>query len=172
MAVASAYWTETLTPAQRQGWSDYATGTPLPDRFGELRNVGGRQMFLRTNVALLNIGGNIIPTAPGTPGVATPISPTLTGNTSDGLEISGVDIPVPVGAFVMGRIGIPVTQARNFYKAPFQQIVATLPATAFPQLVLPDTSVQVGQRYFMAFRTFTVDGRVSEQVIKQVDILV
>lgn len=171
MAVASAAWTNTLTAAERQAWSDYSTGTPLPDRFGELKVVGGRQMFLRTNVALLNIGGSMITTAPSTPGVATPISPTLTGDTTAGLEIASVDITVPTGAIVMGRIGLPVSQARNFYKAPFSQVVAILPATTFPLAVLAPAAVAIGQRYFMAFRTFHADGKVSEEVIKRIDIL-
>ncbi len=170
MAQSSSDWTNVLTAAQRSGWADYALTTPLPNRFGESINVGGRQMYLRSNVARLFLDLTSIPDAPATPGVATPVLPTMTGDTSSGIEIQNVLPTIATDQLVIGRISPPVSQAKNFFKAPFTLDTVLTDASTFPVEVKPAVEVSIGQRYFYAFRTFDIDGKVSEEVIVRVDI--
>ncbi len=46
-------WTDVLSSSQREGWEVYAVQVPLPDKLGELRNVGGLAMYTRSNVSRL-----------------------------------------------------------------------------------------------------------------------
>lgn len=170
MAIESSAWTNILTGAQRAAWADYALGTPLPNRFGESINVGGRQMYLRTNVARNYLGLSRVVTAPATPGVAAPTVPTLTGDTTDGLEIASVDVVPGAGGVMIVRTGIAVNQARNFYKAPFTLVGAVTNTTVFPLNLIAPAGVSIGQRYFVAVRTFEALGKVSEEAIYMVDV--
>jgi len=170
MATASAAWTNTLTAAERSAWADYAVATPMPNRFGDNINVGGRQMFLRTSVVLVDNGGTVANTAPATPGVAAPVLLTLTGDTVSGIEVASVSPAIPVGAIIFIGEGIPVSQARNFYKAPFSKQGLMSSATTFPHLLKANTEVAIGQRYFYTARVVQTDAKVSEQVIVRVDI--
>jgi hypothetical protein len=64
-------WTTTLTTLQRNAWHDYAANTPLPGRFGDPRNVTGRAMYLRGNIARVNAGFPVIDNAPAIFALAT-----------------------------------------------------------------------------------------------------
>lgn len=171
LATASAAWTNTLTAAERQAWADYAVATPMPNRFGNNINVGGRQMFLRSSVAIVDNGGTVAATAPATPGVAAPITIVLTGDTTAGIEIASVSPAIPTGALLFIGESIPVSQARNFYKAPFTKQGFISSVTTYPHLLKANTEVAIGQRYFYSARLIQDDAKVSEQVIVRVDIL-
>lgn len=171
MANASAAWTNTLTAAERTAWEDYATTTPLPNRFGDNINVGGRQMFLRTSVALVNNGGSVANTAPTTPGVAAPILLTLTGDTTAGIEIASVSPAIPTGAVLFVGAGIPVSQARNYYKAPFSKTAVLTSASTYPFALRDAGDCAIGQRYYYSARIIQEDAKVSEQTVATVDIL-
>ena len=170
-ANASARWSLTLTAAQRQGWEDYASETPIPDRFGELRTVGGRRMYLRFNAAATILGASFIDTAPATPGVAPAATLVLAGDTTDGIRATGWDIEPPAISIVLVRQGLPVSQARNFYKSPFVTNQLVFPTVIFPVVLVPPAGVAVGQRWFFASRVFQGDAKVSFRTIQRVDIL-
>lgn len=46
-------WQDTLTSAQRAAWDNYAEQVPLPNSFGDPRNVGGIGMYVRSNLPRL-----------------------------------------------------------------------------------------------------------------------
>ena len=170
MALVSNRWSNDLTAAERAAWAAYAAATPLPDPFGGTKVVSGRTMYIRTNVTLLDSLGSVIDTAPATPGVASPIDMTLTADTTDGLEIAAFVPAIPAGGIVTIGVGLPVSQARNFYKAPFTQIATANSATTLPLNLIPNTGVAIGQRYYVIARHIDVDAKVSEQIIRFGDV--
>lgn len=52
----TATWVTTLTDIQRQAWTDYAANVPLPNALGAPRNVSALNMYVRTNVPLIQAG--------------------------------------------------------------------------------------------------------------------
>lgn len=73
----TAAWNSDLTEVQRTAWKDYADGTPLPNKLGDLAPVTGLAMFLRTNALRLLAGKTILEAAPATPGVAPIVAATV-----------------------------------------------------------------------------------------------
>lgn len=59
-----SYWTNVLTQTQRNAWDTYAANTPVLDKLGELRNLSGQQMFLRSNLQRVVAGISIIADGP------------------------------------------------------------------------------------------------------------
>jgi hypothetical protein len=170
MANNSGRWTNTLTALQRADWEAYAQETPLPNRFGDLVNKGGRQMYLRQNNARTYVGLAPIDDAPLTPGVAdTPIV-IITGDTTNGIEAQSVTPTLGASDFVIVRIGNAVNQSKNYYSAPFSLVTFLSSAAVFPLLLKPPAQVAIGQRYFMAFRLFLGNGKVGDLVSFPLDI--
>lgn len=93
-AAATLAWAG-LTDSQRQGWQDYATGTPVLNRLGETVTLSANCMFVRTNSFRLGIGSAVLLAAPPSPG----LSSLGTGFTMD---VDGSTDP-SVGAF--GTVG-------------------------------------------------------------------
>lgn len=171
MSNNSSRWTNTLDALQRAEWEAYAAATPIPDKFGDPVNIKGRQMYLRTNNALYAAFGSVIDNAPSTPGVAVPPQLILAGDTTNGIQITGVTQPLPVDADVIVRLGIPVNQSRNFYKSPFSFILSFIAGATFPITVLSPVLVSIGQRYYIAARTFEDNAKASFEEIQAVDIV-
>lgn len=170
LAQRSFDWVNTLTAAQRAGWEAYAAQTPLPDRFGQSTPTKGRQMFLRYNVPRAYLTGSLVPDAPPTPGVApTPVI-ALAGDTTDGVTVTTITTTLAVGDIMLFRIGQPVSQAKNFYKAPFTFAAGAISTTTLPLELKAGALVAVGQRYFIATRLFQADGKVSAEAIYVVDV--
>lgn len=73
LATAVGLWTNTLTPAQRTSWADYAAATPFTDALGQAVQLTGQQIFVRSTAVRLLIGeapildGPIIPGLGNTP---------------------------------------------------------------------------------------------------------
>lgn len=162
MAAMSARWKDVLTAAQRLGWKDYSTGTPLPNNRGGNSIVGGRQMFLRFNVAWTLSGASPVDDAPATPGVATPIVLALNASTTVGLQILGVNPAVPTSGLVQVRYSIPLNQSVEYYKNPWTTAFYLTDTETYPKEIKPPASVAIGQKYFTAARLFQPDGKVSE----------
>lgn len=163
LAFASAGWVEVLSQAERDGWQAYAAATPIPDRFGTTQVVSGRMMFMRTNVATYNFDGTLVTSPPPLPGIPPPPGLTIISTTDDGLQIQNATPAIPAGWFVRVSVGIPVHQARNFYKAPFGRQVQLTHATTFPFTLLP--IVFDDQVYFVSARQYDDTGRVSNEII-------
>lgn len=171
MSGASNAWVTVLTAMQRAAWEDYAEQTKLPDRFGELVNVGGRQMFLRTNNARDFAGIGTVLDAPSTPGVAPSVTSNVTGDTTNGIEYATVTPTLAAGDVVIVRLGVAVNQSVNFYAAPYSFVAGVVAATGQPVLLKPPAEVAIGQRYFIEDRFFQADGKVSFIGRQFVDIL-
>lgn len=170
LSILSFAWSNTLTPTERDSWKQYADLTPLPDPFGGTRVVSGRMMFMRTNEPLVDALGAANFTAPPTPGVAFPITPTLGTTAASGLQITALDNPIDVGGIAQVLVSRPAGPARNFYKAPFTQVANLDSTDTFPFTLLGAGVVVAGQRYFVRVRHIDVDGKVSQPTIALTDL--
>lgn len=52
----TSLWLTTLSAAQRNAWADYADNVPLPNRLGVPRNVTALNMYVRSNIPLIQAG--------------------------------------------------------------------------------------------------------------------
>lgn len=171
MGTVSSRWTNVLTAAQRSGWDDYAANTPIPNALGQDNLLNGRNMYIRANNIIFDVSGLFIDDAPPTPGVGDPIQPVLTGDTTDGIEITGTDTPLDANDILEVRLGAAVNQSRNFYATPFTFVVALTSLTTFPVTIKPAAEVFVGQRFFTRSRRLQADGKVAAATQQLIDIL-
>jgi len=56
LTAAVAYWTSTLTQAQREAWVEYAERTKYRDRLGRLRSLPAYNVFVKHYVRSKNLG--------------------------------------------------------------------------------------------------------------------
>jgi len=154
-------WNDVLTAAQRANWAAYAVATPLTNRFGELVNVGGRQMYLRS--ALAATTGGLIPVAdaPSLPGI--PAIPLVTYNFSaaSGVTVTTVSPAVPAGSAITIFAGVPVNPSRNYYSGPWRAVSTITSSTTFPLTIIFPAPIVLGQRYMLRWRVTDNQGRVS-----------
>ena len=164
MASNSSRWSNILDNSQRSAWEAYAEETPLPNKLGDLVNTSGRQMYLRTNNARLQVGIGVIDTAPITQGVAEPPIGLVDSNTTDGVIVSLTTPTLAGNDVVIYTIGNPVSFAKNFYSSPYRTAAAAVAITGFPLELKPAAEVFVGQKYFIESRLFLDDGKVSMKI--------
>lgn len=172
--IIQSRWATTLTQAQRDGWEDYASETPLPNKFGGTHLVPGRLHYIRSNQARLTQLGVILDDAPIIPGVPANRSLTFDTQQANGLEITAINPVVTAGAFLFVRLGLPVNPTRNFYKVPFRaaQNQPIQSGDTPPIVIRASAGIAVGQKYFAAWRYYDELGRVSGEVIDAVGVVV
>jgi len=165
-------WRDTLTAAERQGWEDYAQETPLTDVFGLKQVMTGLNMYARFNVPWTDIGQTAVDAPPVTPGEATMVIPTMTGDTVAGIQITAM-APALANAdrYMWLNSSAPVSQARNFYNGPFTRGGYIEGDRAWPLVIVGPGSVAIGQRWYFKFRALISDGRTGPPAIATVDIL-
>lgn len=56
LAQLTSLWVDTLTDVQRDAWTLYADNVPVPNRLGKLITLQGLNMYVRSNVPLLQSG--------------------------------------------------------------------------------------------------------------------
>lgn len=172
-----AYWTSTLTDAQRQAWDTYAQKVPVLDRLGELRPLSGQQHFLRSNIQRVVAGISIIAAAPTVFDTGEPLSAQLpaTGfsiNAGVYDEVLNFAAPASEAGHCLLFLSKPVPSSRSFFKGPYQYAglsifaasdttvtfaIDTTGASWFADYVPADGN-RVHTRYVNAF----VDGRYSQ----------
>lgn len=170
MASNSSRWSNILTNAQRAAWEAYAEETPIPNKLGDLVNTSGRQMYLRTNNARLQVGIGLVDAAPVTPGVAEPPVGLLTSDTIDGVQVSLTSPALAASDVVIYTIGNPVSFAKNYYSSPYRTAASAIAATGFPLEIKPASEVFVTQKYFVESRLFLADGKVSFKVRQETEV--
>lgn len=62
-AKVSAYWSK-LDLSVQQNWNAYAAAHPIYDRWGNVKTLNGFQYYMQSNINLLGLGLEIIPTPP------------------------------------------------------------------------------------------------------------
>ena len=171
MAFYSQYWNDSLSAAQRDGWAAYAVATPLPNRFGESRNIGGRQMFLRQAITLTAMTGAPADDAPALPGV--PAVPALTFGVSiaTGFEVTTVAPALTANDYLTIQASVPMNPSRNYYSGPWRAVNTLNFLTTYPATIALPIAPVAGQRYFLRYRIANLTGKVSSFVQGTFDLV-
>lgn len=183
-----AYWYATLTASQRTAWNDYAANTPVTDKLGSSILLSGQNMFVRYNVAALNLLNSGLAASSALAGVqadaplenntGVPVATIIAANRATGpaLTINGTfDTPQPdAAALIIQRSG-RLSPGINFFNGPWTLAAAAVVAISASTwttgaLDLTDASQWLGpsdlvEGDIMAFRlrVLTQDGRLSQE---------
>jgi hypothetical protein len=170
---AAQRWRDTLTPAQREAWKEYALGTPMIDSFGLPQIMPGNVMYVRANTMRIRAAAlSPIDDAPVTPGMAPQLIPTLTGDTTNGIELTAFTPTLLVADTIeILESDAASSQSRNFFNGPFTQWGTPSGSPALPLTLRANTLVAVGQRWWYHFRVFLADGKVGPPSVFSIDIL-
>lgn len=173
MSQLASIWSGILTEAERSAWETYALNVPLPDTFGDPRNVGGIGMFMRCNIARLNAGDATL--------VRLDDAPTLynlgeyTAPALDSASASADTVDVSFDntdewanedlAAMLISLGRPQNAGVNYFKGPYQFADVVLgnstTAPTSPVTVASPFPFAAGQRMFAYVRVTRADGRLS-----------
>jgi hypothetical protein len=164
------HWTNTLSAAQRAAWDVYAENTPLIDRLGEARNVGGLGMYVRTNTPILQAGLTRIDDAPTTFNTGEFTEPSVgtisAGGGTLGIVFDNADAWANEDdAAMLVLISRGQNPGINYFKGPYRYAGkidgdGATPPTSPASMTLP-FAVAAGQKVFVQVRVVRADGRLS-----------
>jgi len=179
MDSAVTYWTETLTEAERESWRVYAANVPIVNKLGDVVNLTGQQMWIRSTVPALLAGRDpaTIATAPavfdtGDPGTLE-LTAVVAATNDFALSIAGApDWAGDADADLLGFVGNPQNPSVSFYKGPFR-FAGAVPGNATPIVAAafdadncdPPIPIEAGQRAFIRVRALYADGRLTQAFI-------
>lgn len=140
MSLAAQLWFN-MSPDDRAAWELYAEGTPWLNRLGDTSYLTGLQHFNRRAVAeyvqIVAAGGPTpisLSTLPPTL-VGLPTIPVITINADlngPALEITGANIAVGAGEWLLVSWTYNIKPTRNYYKGPYLYTNAQLGDITFP----------------------------------------
>lgn len=111
LATLSAQWS-TLSQANRDAWTEFATLNPTTDRFGRSVTPTGLNWYLKANFNRLLAGDTAVSTAPGTSAPSPILTATLTATVSGLAVAASFDWDASVGSYsVKAQIEVPPTAA-------------------------------------------------------------
>lgn len=169
MSDLSSQWSDILTQAERDLWDTYALNVPLPNAFGEARNVGGIGMFNRCNISRIQTGLQVILAAPTIFNLGEFTAPTLESATAPNTMSIGFqpeDNWAEESGSAMLIYGSRGTNPGiNYFKGPYRFMGRidgddTTPPTAPAAMVNPFPLVAT-QRVFLRAVVSRLDGRLS-----------
>jgi len=167
-----AIWRDVFDSNDRQGWTDFAAATPMPNALGQQTIMSGINMYIRTNVAYMTAGGTRIDAAPPIGGMAEFPDIVIEGDTTDGLRVTGTVTPTPsTGDALLFLVSPPKPFTVNFYKGPFTVTKGNIGTFTTPFELLPAADVAIGQRYYVQMKFIESLGRPANPFIRQIDIL-
>ena len=163
-------WRSVLTPAQRNGWSDYAESVPVVNKLGDTVTRSGPNMYMRSNVSRLQAGLPPVDTRPGFNNFGT------IGGLELGLAVADDQEAVLVwtgtqewagetGSALLVYVSRPVDVSVNWFRGPYR-LAATLlgntgsPITSPQDIPLP-FFVSAGSTIRAYARVTRADGRLS-----------
>lgn len=173
MSTLSARWVETLTEVQRIAWAAYAENVLLPNKHGDMINVGAIGMYIRSNVPRVQVGVGDLPIVDDAPtifdlGEVGPLGITSITASSSIANITFTDSDAWVDEDASALIvydGLSQNPSINYFKGPYNQadIVAgdsvTPPDT--PALIDLVNVPAIGNKTFLRMRVSRADGRLS-----------
>lgn len=170
MAYLTDRWLETVTPAQRASWGDYALAVAMKNRLGQSIKLNAMNHYLRSNSVLLYGDKTVIDAAPTI--LALPDQdPTLSFSVSEATQLMTIVFDDTAGwageddGFLFVRMGRPQNPTRTFFAGPHIYAGAldgeAAPISSPLTLAVP-TPVVEGHRLWIAARIARADGRVSE----------
>ena len=170
VASLTSAWLNTLTELQRMAWDGYALLVPLPDPLGEPRNVGGLQMYIRSNVPRLQAGLVRVDDAPSIYNLADfyAISVgTFAAATNDfAVTFDNTQLWAnETGGAVVALGSRPQNNSINYFKGPyrFAGVIEGDPITppTSPATIVNPFPFAVDNRVFVQLRVMRADGRLS-----------
>lgn len=169
-------WRDTLTPAQRDAWSDYAANSPVTDTLGDPLLLTGQQMYIRCNSVRLRAGAARVDDGPVLNGLIDLTTTGIVAAVGAGTVLVNLNASDPWandddgGLVVQTSRWLPPTI--NFHRSPFRYLGviagdSTTPPT--PPVVISTANAYgqeasaavTGQRIFGRFTAFAGDGRIS-----------
>lgn len=170
MGILTTRWLDDLTQAQRDGWQTYADNVTLTNRVGDAINVSGQNMYVRSNVSVIQIGETIIDDAPVMFNLGSFTEPTV-ASADSGSQLVAIgfdntdDWANETGSHMIVYISRPQNASINFFKGPYQFADTidgddTTAPTSPAQITAPFT-LSLGQVVFVRIRVHRIDGRLS-----------
>jgi hypothetical protein len=173
MAALASRWSSTLTQVQRDAWDLYALNVPMVNRVGDMINVGGIGMYMRTNVPVIQTGGGggaIIDAAPviyDLGGYTPPSIAAITAATEQiSLSFDNTDAWANEDdSNMLVFTSRPLNPGINFFKGPYRYAGridgdAITPPTS-PTNITSPWPLDVGQKIFIRAEVIRADGRLS-----------
>lgn len=168
----SQAWSGVLTQAQRDGWSNYATNTPLSNAFGDPLQLSGQQMYVRCNSIRISSGLARVDAPPAVPGEAQLSALTITDPGPDiGIAYDNSDAwATNTGGALIIQTSRAVSAGISFLKSPLRFLDVVLgDDTTPPTSPVSEADNAFGQtltgfsgaKQFVVCRATQADGRLS-----------
>lgn len=173
MGSLSSIWVDILTQAQRDSWDTYALNVLLPNRIGELVNVGGLGMFQRSNVSRLQALETTLTEVDQAPTIfnlgefTAPVFAAPAVSTQDvSMAFTAADAWVDeTGAAMMVYVSRPKNPSINYFQGPYRYAGLVLgdgtTAPTSPATISLPFTVAAGHKVFFRTKVTRVDGRLS-----------
>lgn len=165
----SVLWIDTLTTLQRDFWTYYASLVQITNPLGEPINVGGKNMYVRSNTARLQAGLDRVDDAPLVYNVGDFTTPSgALDEANDELDLSFTNTDAWANeddSAMLVWASRPQNPTINYFKGPyrFAGLIAgdsVTPPTSPAAITLP-FAVGTGQRIFYRVAVTRADGRYS-----------
>jgi hypothetical protein len=172
VADVSAYWSDTLTIAQRAAWAVFAAAVSTKNKLGETIYLSGFNQFVKSNIALVNGGKAMVAAGPVVlelPGEDTAFASAIDAGTSlitltfdEEKDWCDED-----EAHLIVQMGLPKAAGVNFFGGPWRHAGVIDGDNAAPPTT-PDTSLTVpfvvgnGQKVWTRAKIQRADGRLSD----------
>lgn len=156
-------WVDDLTQDQRDGWEEYASGSPTTNRLGQTTILAGINAFIRTNSLYLLAGGTRIDDAPPFNGTAALPNIAYTADTTDGINVDTVSPAPAAGDAMLFFVSPAKPPTVNFFKSGYVLTLTNVGTLTVPFELKPPAGVIAGQKYFIEARLVTADGRVTSR---------
>lgn len=170
MGILTTRWLDVLTQVQRDAWQVYAENVTLINRIGDAINVSGQNMYVRSNVSVIQIGETIIDDAPTMFNLGSFTEPAVVAANAndDTVDISFDNTDEwanETGSHMIVYISAPQNASINYFKGPYQ-FAETIDgddttAPTSPQNMPAGSTLAVGQVVFVRIRVHRIDGRLS-----------
>ena len=179
-------WTSTLTETERAGWNLYAANTPVLGVLGDMIQLSGQNMYIRSHSVLAQLLARSL-TGAGIAEVDNPptvfnlgdfTTPSFVADVSSGLLITfdnSDDWANEGGSTLNISMGRPQNPSVNFYNGPWRLVSTaqgddvtppTSPLTIAPGVINTDGyPFVVGQKVWTRYRVLRQDGRLSSDRI-------
>ncbi len=173
LAMLSARWVEILTPTQRTAWDTYAQNVLMPNKHGDMINVGGIGMYIRSNVPRIQLG---IPVAPIVDDAPTTFDLGMFGQLAIASVTASSSIALVIfdvndewvdedASHLLCYDGLSQNASINYFKGPYnlngsEEGDSITPPTSPASFSLSNLPA-VNNRTFLRFQVSRADGRLS-----------
>lgn len=162
-------WKNTLTAAQRDGWTTYAANVGMYDRLGAVIYLTALNHYVRSNF-LRATGLPPIDNAPTIFNIGSLATPTCSAFVQGPPSTIDINFDITDDWYLLagGKLAIyaarPQLTTVNFFKGPYRWCANLAALEAPPRTVTLPFNVVLNQRIFLRARARCLDGRTSADV--------